>query len=141
MLWNAFPGQHLLWQLFFSLFFFNLIFNEIKQHRVGFCHATMWTSHKYTYIRSLLGLPPTHPGHYREPGWVPRALATSTSYYATSVELIPLHCKPLISSIMTIDCFASILFFFFSFFCFWHSFQVRISHNIKSWTRSQSLPF
>lgn len=36
-----------------------------------------------------------------------------SSYYATSVELIPLHCKPLISTIMTIDRFASILFFFF----------------------------
>lgn len=65
---------------------------------------------KYTYIPSLLGFPPTHPGHYRETGWVPCAIS---SYYATSVELIPLHCKPLISTIMTIDRFASILVFFF----------------------------
>ena len=67
---------------------------------------------KYTYIPSLLGFPPTHPGHYRETGWVPCAIS---SYYATSVELIPLHCKPLISTIMTIDRFASILFFVFFF--------------------------
>ena len=26
---------------------------------VGFCHRTMWISHKYTYIPSLLNLPPS----------------------------------------------------------------------------------
>jgi len=44
---------------------FNFFFYWWKialQFCVGFCHTTMWISHNYTYIPSLLGLPPQpHP--------------------------------------------------------------------------------
>ena len=39
----------------------------------GFCHTTTQINHNYTYITSLLSLPP-HPiplGHHRAPGWAP----------------------------------------------------------------------
>ena len=32
------------------------------QYRAGFCHASTWLSHRYTYVTSLLKPPPiTHP--------------------------------------------------------------------------------
>ena len=41
------------------------------QYCVSFCCTTMWTSHKHTYLLSLLSLPPTRhpspPGHPRAP--------------------------------------------------------------------------
>lgn len=31
------------------------------QYCIGFCYKTTWTSHRYTYVPSLLVLPPPHP--------------------------------------------------------------------------------
>ena len=37
----------------------------------AFCGTSPWTSSKYTYVPSLLKLPPTPLGHHRAPGWAP----------------------------------------------------------------------
>ena len=48
------------------------------QYCIDFCHTTMWISHKYIYVPSLLNLPPTTLRHLtlldhrRVPGWAPR---------------------------------------------------------------------
>ena len=72
-------------QLFFL---FKCIFNWriiTLQCYIGFCHTTMWISHKHTYVHSLLNLfPPPHlPSDcHRPPGWAPTQLAQlSTSYF------------------------------------------------------------
>ena len=44
----------------FSSFIFNWRI-IVLQCCFGFCHTTTWISHKYTYIPSLLNLPPTPP--------------------------------------------------------------------------------
>ena len=44
--------------LFFLIFGWRIM---VLQRCVGFCHTTMWISRKYTYIPSLLNLPPTLP--------------------------------------------------------------------------------
>ena len=54
------------WLLPFSLFlhYLKIFYWRIiaLQCCIDFCHTTMWISHKYTYIRSILNLPPTsHP--------------------------------------------------------------------------------
>ena len=44
---------------------FNLLFNwriTALQYCVGFCHISTWSSHSYTYVPSLLNLPPI-PSH------------------------------------------------------------------------------
>ena len=41
-----------------SFFFFNWRILSL-QCCVGFCHTVMWISHRYTYVPSLLNLPPT----------------------------------------------------------------------------------
>ena len=56
----------LLFKMFCALaIIFKFIFNWriIALHScVGFCHTTMWISHKYTYVPSLLIIPPSsHP--------------------------------------------------------------------------------
>ena len=56
---------------------------------VGFCYARKWISHMYSYVPSLLYLPPTSPhptplGQHRAPCWVPCAaqyLPTSCLFY------------------------------------------------------------
>ena len=61
--------------------FLNLFFNWRKiasQCCVGSCYTTTQISHNYTYIPSLLSLPPiphhTHLDHHRVPGWaLPKA--------------------------------------------------------------------
>ena len=59
--------------LFLNLF---LIEENALKYCVDFCHIAMKISHNYTYISSLLSLPPlpstpSHPsGHCRVPGWV-----------------------------------------------------------------------
>ena len=72
-------------QLFFL---FKCIFNWriiTLQCYIGFCHTTMWISHKHTYVHSLLNLfPPPHlPSDcHRPPGWAPTQLAQlPTSYF------------------------------------------------------------
>ena len=58
----------LMWIHFFNIFiyFFNFfcvcIFNWriiALQYWFGFCHAATWINHRYTYVPSLLKLPPT----------------------------------------------------------------------------------
>ena len=56
---------------FFSWkYFLKLIFNWRKialQYCAGFCHTTMWMSHKYTYILSLWNFPPIpHPSRWSQ---------------------------------------------------------------------------
>ena len=75
------------------LFFFKFIFNwrMITLHCcVGFCHTPTWISHRYTYVPSLLNLPPIpllHPtplGCHRAPGWAPcitQQIPTSYLFY------------------------------------------------------------
>ena len=64
------PGVRLLdYNPIFSFFFFFPIFLILKfmfnwriialQYCVGFCHASAWINCRYTYIPSLLNLPPT----------------------------------------------------------------------------------
>ena len=57
---------HVFLHRFYVFFFFNLfIFNGriiALQYWVGFCHTSTWISHRYTYVRSLLSLPPS-PSH------------------------------------------------------------------------------
>ena len=53
---------------------------------VGFCHTTMWISHKYTHIAppSWAWLSPSHPtplGCHRSPGWVPCVMQQLPSSY------------------------------------------------------------
>ena len=51
---------------------------------VGFCCKTMWISHKYTYIHSLLNLHLTPLGRHRAQGWAPcviQQLPTSYLFY------------------------------------------------------------
>ena len=36
---------------------------------VAFCCISTWISYKYTYVSSLLSLPPTPLGHHRAPSW------------------------------------------------------------------------
>ena len=67
----------------YSFLYFKLIFNGkiiALQYCVGFCHTATWISHRYTYVPSLLNLPPTsHPSRllqrcYRAPVRVPLAI-------------------------------------------------------------------
>ena len=70
------PGPPALWWPLFCGTSFLLNWRKIAlQCCVGFCHMTVQISHNYTYIPSLLSLPPVpHPtplGHHRVPGWAP----------------------------------------------------------------------
>ena len=54
----------------------------------SFCCVTTWIRYKYTYISSLLRLPPAHPhptplGHHRAPNWVPCIMEQLPSRYFT----------------------------------------------------------
>ena len=44
--------------IFFNVFIFNWRIINL-QYCVGFCHTSTWISHSYTYVLSLLNLPPT----------------------------------------------------------------------------------
>ena len=68
------------WVYCIDSIFFKFIFNWrtiALQCCVGFCHTTMWISHKYTTISFLLSLPlpaaphPTPLGCHRTQGWGP----------------------------------------------------------------------
>ena len=73
--------------------FFKFIFNWKTislQYCVGFCHISMWISHSYTYIPSLLNIPshlllhPTSLGCHRAPGWalcVTQQIPTGCLFY------------------------------------------------------------
>ena len=48
--------------IFFFVFFFLFIFNQriiALQYCVGICHISTWINHRYTYVPSILNLPPT----------------------------------------------------------------------------------
>ena len=54
-----------------NLFFF-ICFNWkiiALQYCVGFCRISMWISHRYTFVPSLLNRPPTPLGCHRAPVW------------------------------------------------------------------------
>ena len=54
--------NHLSEAFSFILFLKFVIFNWriiVLQHFIGFCHTSMWVCHRYTYVLSLLNLPPT----------------------------------------------------------------------------------
>ena len=60
--------------LFFIYLFFNSSATALK-YCVVFC-CTMWIGYRYTYMTSLLSLPPTlpsSPGHHRALSWAPCA--------------------------------------------------------------------
>ena len=71
--------RSLLWDVGSLFLFCKFIFNWriiALQNFVVFCQTSTWISHRYTYVPSLLSLPPTslHPtplGWYRTPVWVP----------------------------------------------------------------------
>ena len=49
-------------------FFFNFLLIFALQYCVSFCHSSTWISHRYTYVPSLLNLPPiSFP--IPSPGW------------------------------------------------------------------------
>ena len=57
-------------KLFIFVFFLKFFFNWriiALQHCVSFCHTSTWISHKYTYVPSLLNLPPASQGCHRAP--------------------------------------------------------------------------
>ena len=68
------------------------------QYRVGFCHTATWVGRKYTYVPSLLNLPPTpkpHPlslGCHRAPACAPCViLKLLTSYLFCTWSCIYFH--------------------------------------------------
>ena len=71
--WNGISGGDL--TAYLACFFQFLKFFYCLQCCIGFCHRATWISHNYTYIPSLLSLPPfPHPpllGHHRVPDWAP----------------------------------------------------------------------
>ena len=50
---------------------------------IGFCHTTTWISHKYTYVPSLLNLPPSTMPSYPS-RLLQRSVLSSLCYTATS---------------------------------------------------------
>ena len=71
---------------FIKFFFFNWGIVAL-QCCVSFCYTMNWISYMYTYIPSLLDLPPTptpnptHLGHHRAPSWAPCVIQqVPTSY-------------------------------------------------------------
>ena len=86
---------------YFDLHYFHWLFShldgQLKKNNCriicftllcGFCHITVWISHKYVYIPSLLNHPLTFPLHstplgcHRAPGWALCTL-TATSHWLT----------------------------------------------------------
>ena len=59
------------------------------QHSVDVCHTTIQISHNYTYITSLLGIPPFPPSHLFRSSQ--RARLSSLCYIATSHQLSILY--------------------------------------------------
>ena len=73
------------------------------QYCAGFCHTTTWISHKYTYVSSLLNLPPApHPDypsglsqstlHMSPPSWT--FLQLPTPAYPSGLSQSTLHMSP-----------------------------------------------
>ena len=82
----------IVFQVFF--FFFCFLFNVkifFLQYYVGFCHTTMQISHNYTYIASVLSLPPLPPLY---PSWsssqeCQTGLPVLHSNFSPVIHLIP----------------------------------------------------
>ena len=69
--WDVFHSScQLLCNIFKILFIFNWRITAL-QFCVGFCHTSVWISHRYTYVPFLLNLLPTPLGYHRAPAWVP----------------------------------------------------------------------
>ena len=62
------------------------------QYCVGFCHISLWISHSYTYIPSLLNIPshlllhPTSLGCHRAPGWA--LCHTANSHWLSILHMV-----------------------------------------------------
>ena len=84
------------WLLPFSLFlhYLKIFYWRIiaLQYCVGFCHVTMWISHKYTYVPSLLNLPsvpyPIPPGCHKAPRWAPCVIQQLPTSYLVYVSIL-----------------------------------------------------
>ena len=63
------------WYLFDLFFNWGII---ALQYCIHFCHTSTWISHRYTYVPSLLNLPPTpsHPSRFK-----PSALSQSSFFF------------------------------------------------------------
>ena len=68
--------------LMYLFFYWRII---ALQNFVVFCQTSTWISHRYTYIPSLLNLPPhsTPLGRYRAPVWVLWAIQQIPAVYFT----------------------------------------------------------
>ena len=62
------------------------------QNFVVFCQTSTWISHRYTYIPSLLNLPPTPLGWYRAPVWVSWAIQQIPVGYLFSIWYCKFPC-------------------------------------------------
>ena len=72
--------------LSWSFFFFNLK-NKFLQSWFGFCHTTMQIGHNYTYIPSLLRLPPlpkSHPSRSSARARLGSLCHTATSHHPST---------------------------------------------------------
>ena len=64
---------------------------------VGCCCTTMWISRVYTYVPSLLSLPPPHPtplGHHRAQSWAPISYLFYTQIYVVYMSILLSHFVP-----------------------------------------------
>ena len=79
--------------LFLNLFFYWRII--ALQNFISFCQTSTWISHRYTYIPSLMNLPPSPSpsplGWYRAPVWVSWAILDCLAW-AFRQMLLPLWC-------------------------------------------------
>ena len=77
----------------FAIFNWNII---ALQSSFSFCCTTLWISHIYTYIYSLLSLPPTAPipPYHRPKSWVPCVIQQLPASYFT-------HCSVYMSRLLS----------------------------------------
>ena len=96
--WFLFCCFYLLLNLF--IFSWRII---VLQYGKSFCHTSTWISHRYTYVPSLLNLPPTsHPfplplGWYRTLVWIPWVIQQITQGKKSLEFLLPLMAQVFIT--------------------------------------------